>query len=246
MMPITKFHFRNDSVCANLGSTEEHTLPYDTDAFRARYRAGIHRLYDAKVHGGFVFAYASVWLVYYLRQIHDVRPLEWLAVPAALVFFSWGEYTVHRNFGHRKHPLGKLFYARHTGDHHSFFVETRMPYEEQRDFRVILFPGWLVVVYSLLLALPAFLVLSFISTSLGALVAATLLFAYLTYEIFHTTQHLPDTNPITKLPWIRMMRKHHALHHRRDLMTSKNFNLVFPLMDWLYGTLHREEEAPKP
>ena len=218
-------------------------MAYDTDTFRARYRAGIHPAYSALLHGGFVFVYAAAWLVYYVRAVHDIRPLEWLAVPITFVFFSFGEYTVHQSLGHRKHPLGKLFYKRHTGDHHSFFVETRMPYEELRDFRVILFPAWLVVVYSLLLALPAYVLLSYVSTNLGALVAATFIGSYLTYEIFHTCQHLPDTNPLTRLPLIRTMRRHHALHHRRALMTSKNFNLVVPLVDVLRGTLHREGDA---
>lgn len=121
-------------------------MAYDTDTFRACYRAGIHPAYSALLHGGFVFVYAAAWLVYYVR-------------------------------------------------------------------------------------------------ALGALVAATFIGSYLTYEIFHTCQHLPDTNPLTRLPLIRTMRRHHALHHRRALMTSKNFNLVVPLVDVLRGTLHREGDA---
>jgi len=218
-------------------------MAYDTDTFRTGYRAGIHRAYSAWLHGGFVFAFASSALVWFATRAHDVSPLEWLVVPATLVFFSWGEYTVHRSFGHRKHPLGKLFYRRHTGDHHSFFVSTRMPYEERRDFRVILFPPWLVVVYTLLLAAPIYVGLGFVNQNLGALVATTLLGAFITYEIFHTTQHLPGTNPVTRLPWIRHMRRLHQIHHRRSLMQSKNFNLVFPLMDVLYGTLQWEPEG---
>lgn len=39
------------------------------------------------------------------------------------------------------------------------------------------------------------------------------------------------------------MRRLHELHHRRELMQTHNFNLVFPLMDWCYGTLHWEAET---
>lgn len=216
-------------------------MAYDTDTFRARYREGIHRLYDGRLHAAFVFLYGAAWLGFFVRAVDGPRPLEWLAVPLTFVFFSWGEYTVHKRLGHEKHPLGKLFYRRHTGDHHSFFVESRMAFEGQRDLRVVLFPAWLVVVYSLLLALPAFLVLSRLNGNVGALVASTLMASYLIYELVHTSQHLPDSNPLTKLPYIRAMRRHHALHHRRDLMTSENFNLVVPLIDWLFGTLHRKE-----
>lgn len=215
-------------------------MAYDTDVFRARYRSGIHPAYSSVLHGSFVFLYGAAWAAFYALRVDTPRLWEWVAVPLAVLFFNWGEYTVHKGFGHTKHPLGKLFYARHTGDHHSFFVEARMSYEEPRDFRVILFPAWLVVVYSLFLTVPVYLLLSLASPNAGALAAATLMLSYLTYELLHTTQHLPDTNPLTKLPWIRRMRRHHALHHRRGLMTEKNFNLVFPLMDVLKGTLHEE------
>ena len=44
-------------------------MAYDTDTFRARYRAGIHPAYSALLHGGFVFVYAAAWLVYYVRAL---------------------------------------------------------------------------------------------------------------------------------------------------------------------------------
>ena len=36
------------------------------------------------------------------------------------------------------------------------------------------------------------------------------------------------------------MRRLHQLHHRRELMQTHSFNIVFPLMDWLKGTLYWE------
>jgi len=38
----------------------------------------------------------------------------------------------------------------------------------------------------------------------------------------------------------------HALHHRRELMQGRNFNIVLPLMDYLFGTLHWEPQAREP
>lgn len=213
---------------------------HDVDAFRARYRAGIHPWYNAWLHGGFVFAAGLAVIVLLLRQAGDIQPLEWLALPLALVFFSWGEYTVHRELGHRKHKLGALFYKRHTGDHHSFFVEDRMRYETAQDWRVIFFPAWLIVVYTLILALPAFYMLSLWNVNVAALFAATLVAGYLMYEFFHACEHLPPEHFLARLPWIRQMRLHHARHHRRELMQTHNFNLVFPLVDWVKGTWHKE------
>lgn len=215
-------------------------MQHDTQAFRARYRAGIHPLYNAWLHGGFVLAYGIACLVFFGRHLHAVQPLEWLTVPLALLLFNWGEYTVHRNFGHRKarNVIGALFYQRHTGDHHSFFVAGQMHYETARDWRVIFFPAWLIVVYSLGLGI-AWWLLSFLNSNVAALFAITLLAGYLGYETFHACEHLPASHPLAKLPWVRHMRRHHERHHDRELMQTHNFNLVVPLMDRLYGTRHR-------
>jgi hypothetical protein len=72
------------------------------------------------------------------------------------------------------------------------------------------------------------------------LFAATLLAGYLTYEVFHALEHLPREHWAARLPWIRHMAQLHRLHHRRECMRACNFNLIFPLADWLLGTLYWE------
>ncbi len=214
-------------------------MAYDTQAFRSRYRAGIHAWYNPWLHGAFVLAYGVLCLAFLCSTLDRVRPLEWLVIPLTLVFFNWGEYTVHKNLGHHKSRLGALFYQRHTGDHHSFFVAGQMRYDTARDWRVILFPAWLIVFYSIGL-FAAWWLLARFNGNIAALFSGTLLFGYLSYEIFHACEHLPDSHPVARLPWISHMRRLHELHHRRDLMQTHNFNLVFPLMDWLLGSLHWE------
>lgn len=213
---------------------------HDTEGFRVRYRAGISPRYSVWLHGGFVLIFGGLVLGLLAGRIEDVRSWEWLTIPIGLVVFNWGEYTVHRHFGHHKHRLGALFYKRHTGDHHSFFVESKMRFEQLRDWRVILFPAWLIVLFSVVGLLPMYWAIAQFDQNVAALFAATLLAGYLSYEIFHACEHLPAEHRLAKLPWIRHMRQLHRLHHRRDLMQARNFNIVFPLMDWLYGTLHWE------
>ena len=215
-------------------------MAHDVEPFRARYRAAISPHYNAWLHGGFVFGFGALSVWFFLRPLHAVLPLEWLTVPLALFFFNWGEYSVHIHLGHHKHKLSAMFYKRHTGDHHSFFVEERMRYEGARDWRVILFPAWLIVVFNVLLAGPAFWAISHFNTNVASLFSATLVAGYLGYEFFHSCEHLPPEHPLARLPWIRHMRQLHRLHHRRDIMQTRNFNITFPLMDWLYGTLYWE------
>lgn len=219
-------------------------MAYNNDnaqAFRSDYRAGIHPLYNPWLHAVFVQTYGLLCIVWLWSTLESVAPWQWLLVPATLVFFSWGEYQVHKRLGHNKTRFGKLFYKRHTGDHHSFFVETLMPYETPRDWRVILFPAWLIVLFSLP-TFGAWWLLSQLDGNLAGLFAGSMLLGYMTYEVVHACEHLPAGHPVSRLPWIRQMRRLHALHHRRELMRSRNFGIVHPLMDWLYGTLHWEPE----
>jgi hypothetical protein len=216
-----------------------------TEAFRARYRCDIHPRYNPWLHGTFVLVFGLVAIGVFWSTVHQVTLLEWLSVPVALLFFNLVVYLVHRHLGHHKKSFARMFYARHAGDHHSFFAPGHMTYESARDWRVILFPAWLIVLHTLLVTLPLWWLLKPLDANVAGLVGGCLVLGYLTYEVFHACEHLPPHNRITRLPWIRQMRRLHELHHRREMMQQRNFNIVFPLMDYLFGTLYWEPE-PEP
>ncbi|VVN65319.1 SRPBCC family protein [Pseudomonas fluorescens] len=218
-------------------------MKQSTQAFRSRYRAGIHPLYNPWLHGGFVLGFGLLCIGLFWRTLDQVQPLEWLAVPLTLLFFNFCIYTVHRHLGHHKKSFARMFYARHAGDHHSFFAPGQMTYDSARDWRVILFPAWLIVLHSLLITLPAWWLLKQLNANVAGLFAGCMILGYLAYEVFHACEHLPPGNPITRLPWIRQMRRLHELHHRHELMQERNFNIVLPLMDYFFGTLYWEPEA---
>lgn len=217
-----------------------------TEAFRSRYRANIHPLYNPWLHGTFVLLFGILATAAFWSTVHQVQPLEWLAVPLSLLFFNFGVYMVHRHLGHHKKTFARMFYSRHAGDHHSFFAPGHMTYDSARDWRVILFPAWLIVLHTLLISLPVWWLLTPFDVNVAGLVGGCLVLGYLAYEVFHACEHLPPHNPLTRLPWIRQMRHLHALHHRREMMQERNFNIVFPLMDYLFGTLYWEPEHATP
>lgn len=217
-------------------------MQFDTTGFRARYRASIKPRYSAWLHGGFVFLFGALCIAFFWSRTEGIKSWEWLAVPVALLLQNWGEYKIHKNLGHVKRRFSKMFYQRHTGDHHSFFTYGQMSYEGARDWRVILFPAWLIVVFAAV-TLASYWVLSHWNTNVAALFSGTLLLGYLAYETLHACEHLPEQHPLSKLPWVRHMRRLHELHHARDLMHTFNFNIVFPLWDWIYGTLYWEKEG---
>ncbi|MDO8407567.1 MAG: SRPBCC family protein [Pseudomonas sp.] len=216
-----------------------------TQAFRDRYRADIHPRYNPWLHGAFVLLFGVLAIGGFWSTVHQVRPLEWLTVPLTLLFFNFGVYLVHRHLGHHKKSFARMFYARHAGDHHSFFAPGHMTYDTARDWRVILFPAWLIVIHTVVFTLPAWWLFKQVNANVAGLFGGCLVLGYLMYEVFHACEHLPPDNPVTRLPWIRQMRRLHELHHRRELMQERNFNIVFPLMDYLFGTLYWEP-VPAP
>ncbi|WP_408740291.1 sterol desaturase family protein [Acetobacter sp. AN02] len=152
-----------------------------------------------------------------------------------MLFFNLCEYVIHKSFGHRKNPMALPFYKRHTGDHHNFFSDSEMYFDRAQDWRVILFPPWLIVVIFLLLGV--FYGLALLSMNFSALFCIAVLGSYLCYEIFHVCVHAPEGCWFTNLPWIRQVRYLHTIHHRCHLMADRNFNILFPLTDVILKTI---------
>lgn len=220
-------------------------MAFDTASFRARYRAEIPPYYSAWLHGGFVLLFGTLCIGFFWAQAENVQPWEWLAIPLALIFQNWGEYHVHKHMGHHKHALSALFYKRHTGDHHSFFADGQMSYERAQDWRIIFFPPWLIVLFAVGV-FGFWWLLRPLNGNVAAFFSGSLLLGYLGYEVIHAFEHLPAQHPIARLPWISHMHRLHALHHRRELMHRYNFNITYPLWDWLYGSLRTQAEIPAP
>jgi hypothetical protein len=57
---------------------------------------------------------------------------------------------------------------------------------------------------------------------------------YGAYEYIHWCMHLPKARRLEQAWVFRRLNGHHLLHHR---YMHKNFNVVFPLADFLLGTL---------
>ena len=51
--------------------------------------------------------------------------------------------------------------------------------------------------------------------------------------------HLPPQHPIARLPLVGRLKRLHTTHHDPTRMASRNFNITYPLGDWLFGTLER-------
>ena len=213
-----------------------------TDNTVARFRE-----HSGPRHALWVASVGIAAILFACAHLHAVRPQEWLVLLAALLTGNVGEYAIHRRLGHHKWPPAKLFYQRHTGDHHSFFTDTQMLWESSRDWRVVLFPGWLILVVLALVAVPgAWLLAATAGSNAAWLWVCGVTATYLLYELLHFSYHLPRRHWLHRhVPGLWRLRHLHVLHHARGHMTSANFNLTFPLTDWLAGTLHWAPEQPE-
>jgi hypothetical protein len=214
------------------------------EQFRARYRADVHPLYNGYAHLAFVLAAGGATIGWLLSAMPAPTPMEWCVVPCVLVVYSFAEYAWHRYVGHRRWRWVPQFFQRHNEDHHRFFLEDAMTCDRQRDWRVLLFPPYLIVAVVSIVALPGrWLLGQLISPTSGDLWALCIVALYLLYEFCHFSYHLPRSHWLLKAPWLKQMAALHQLHHRRSLMGWHNLNIVLPVADWALGTLLTKQRS---
>ncbi|WP_281648182.1 sterol desaturase family protein [Parendozoicomonas sp. Alg238-R29] len=215
------------------------------EAFRAKYRAEIKPGYSGWLHMLSVASVGLAVIIYSLGQVVDASLMAWLTFPITMLVVNFAEYYAHRWLGHRKTKVGGLFYKRHTGDHHTFFLERAMDYQSLRDWRVVLFPVYLIFAFIFGLILPGgYLLQMLVSDNVAYIYAAAGISGYLFYEVMHFSYHIPRGDWAEKIflciPGWKQMRHTHVLHHKRELMTAANFNITLPVFDILLGTLYWE------
>lgn len=214
-----------------------------TTQFREAYRQKyIGPNYSGRAHFAFTSAVSLGLIAWAVTRLHEVQPLEWLAVPLTFVYSNFSEYFGHRGPMHHPRPgLGKIF-ERHTRQHHVFFTSERMQFDSSRDYKAVLFPPILVTFFLIAFGTPiALLLTKLFSSNVGWLFAITGTAYFFNYELLHYAYHTPPDSWISRLPGMAAMRRHHTQHHDQSLMSHKNFNITYPIADWVMGTLHRSK-----
>ncbi len=174
--------------------------------------------------------------------LEDVLPLEWLTVPLTFLYANVSEYLGHRGPMHHKTRLLGGVFQRHTIEHHSFFTNEAATFESTQDYRAVLFPPILLVFFFGCFALPVAAVLYYAaSPNVGYLFVLTAIFYFLNYELLHFAYHSRPDSWLGRLPLIHSLRKHHIVHHDRQLMMRYNFNITYPICDFLFGTRYRDK-----
>ena len=216
-------------------------MPESVRRYRLEYRASeVPRGYSPALHLAFTFGLGTLVFVLCALQVEDVRPLEWLTVPATFLYANLAEYLGHRHPMHRPFRALGLVYRRHAGQHHRYFTHESMPLDDLVDLRAVLFPPLLVVFFFGLFGTPVALALAVLaSPNVAWLFAATAVAYFLNYELLHLAHHLP-AGVHARWPLVAWIARAHRRHHDPSRMAHANFNISYPFGDWLFGTRERE------
>ncbi|WP_426755954.1 sterol desaturase family protein [Myxococcus sp. Y35] len=219
------------------------SIPDRVAAFREAYRRErVGPRYSGRAHFAFTSLGGLSVIGLALSRVEPGPAAEWLTLPAVFLLGNIVEFLGHRGpMHHRRRGLGLLFH-RHTEQHHRFFTHEALAYESPRDVKMVLFPPVLLLFFLGAIAAPlGALCFALISPNVGWLFVAAAVGYYLTYEWLHFCHHLPPDHPVARLAVMRQLRRHHEAHHDPSKMQRYNFNISFPLTDWLCGTLWRPE-----
>jgi sterol desaturase/sphingolipid hydroxylase (fatty acid hydroxylase superfamily) len=170
------------------------------------------------------------------------RAADWLLLPGFLVIANFIEWMVHRHPMHR--PLRpRIMYRNHSQSHHLAFTDGRMVIGSARELGLIMMP-WYTMLGLFAVASPIMLLAGFVrGPGLSGVFLLGAVGYFLCYELLHALYHLPDATldhaGIGRVRAFRRLQAHHRHHHILGRMANVNFNVTFPLMDRLFGTLEK-------
>jgi len=215
----------------------------NTFEFRKTYRVTIiGENYSGRLH----FWFTSIWCIALISicslLINQPTWKELLIIPIGFLYINFVEYFGHKGpMHHRNKKFDKVF-TRHTLQHHRFFTKENFSFDSSKDVKAVLFPPVLLLFFFIGFALPVGFLFYFLWSKNAALFFMVTVFSYyLNYEWLHFAYHLPDNHFISKLPFIKTLRKLHHTHHDTQLMTKYNFNITYPIFDILFGTYYKEK-----
>jgi hypothetical protein len=217
-----------------LTSTELDALPY-----RVAMRHKFPERYSAAVHFFIPNVLSISAIAAAFSQTASIQPLEWLMLPMAFLFANVTEWWVHKGPLHHKWRGMEITFERHTLSHHEYFRDDSMAAAAPSDYYYVLFPVWGIFAV-FLPALPiAWGAYALMSWNAAMLFLATAAFYFIFYEWMHLIYHLPEHHPAVRSRFMQFLQRHHKLHHNKRLMQKYNFNVTFPIADYLFGTAYR-------
>lgn len=213
--------------------------PEQVYAFRKRYNSE----HPIKYYSGHAHYFLNVFIPFLaiiicLANIRNFSLWELLAFPLTMIIGNLVVYIAHRWVLHIRLPFFPIAYNEHTLMHHFYFTHQTMELKSNNDILYVLFKPYAIILFLVLLAAPMSLLLGVtLSVNFALIVYATSSFFFILYETFHLIYHLDPKHKIYQyLPFMIPLREHHQIHHDIHQMKDVNFNIIYPLFDWIFKT----------
>ncbi len=150
---------------------------------------------------------------------------------------SFIEWFVHKELMHTKKYM-KTPFIRHAAEHHGerkspgrYYAKTD-ELKEYHLFETSFMPFLWILHFPIV-----WLVAQFTGLAGAAGCGMGTALYILGYEIIHWYVHIPEDFPFYRSKWFQFLLEHHRIHHH---IPTKNYNVVFPLADWVLGSLTTE------
>jgi hypothetical protein len=173
-------------------------------------------MWSGKIVGWLIFSYIFVsFFEYQIHRhlMHRMRLPKWIyrASPYILETFEAHAVRHHRTwykeFDHEPDPVGR---------------------EENLDIKI----GETVAILTCLL--PIFGLLFWLSPLGGSIVLAVSIIHNRAWNVLHRQMHMPQSVFFQRWPMFCYLARHHYMHHQQ---TRTNYNVVFPLFDYLMNSV---------
>jgi hypothetical protein len=164
--------------------------------------------------------------------------LSWMAwgFLLGIVFASIFEWALHRYVMHRRIAIFDYPFERHALVHHRVFkADQTYHLMREHDRHTVPMAWWNGPALIVVGQIPFIILAAFVGgvpLVWGSFLASALYYA--TYEYLHWCMHIPGKRRVERSGVFFRLNGHHLLHHR---YMNRNFNVVLPLADLLFGTL---------
>lgn len=209
----------------------------NTSRLRQNISAQIPESYNPWLHLAGTAGVALVCMIVGAMMVRNPTPMELLTVPVLFLLANVAEWRAHKTLLHKRIWPFYALYDQHTPMHHVMFDYHHMQIHSTRELKLVLMPSVGVATVVLATAPFAYIFGHYFSRNSGWLLLVASGIYVVTYELTHLSYHLPPDSRIGRQRIVRVLREHHRRHHHPRLMQKWNFNVSFPLFDWIRGTI---------
>jgi hypothetical protein len=166
-----------------------------------------------------------------------------IGLASSVVLMGLVEHQCHQTAMHKKHSLSKYItvlekvFKHHAVLHHSeykaAFADVPLPKGEDHGIQLNFVEGFFE-------ALPFSLMLAVVSVPTAIIFEGVVACHHLIWNNIHLNMHRPVKRFFSEWKAYKYLTRHHYMHH---VHPDRNFNVVLPFGDIVFGTMHKPTPA---